>query len=968
MLDFGLALGKSTEGTTPLRVAGTMMYMAPEVLRGHKPGQAADLYAFGVTAYEMLAQQAPFEETSASRLISAILEKDPDLSSVEGPAPLRALLQKLMAKDVRERMQDASQLCVELAHAVGLEPPAESSSIRDSFLQAAAFVARDAEVALLMDALSDATEGHGSGWLIGGESGVGKSRLLDEVRTQALVRGAHVLRGEATRMDGVPYAAFRDILRALCLHIELEDAEARLLLPLLPDLPSLLQREVAEPPSLDAKAAQERLIAVIASMFARIKQPTLVLIEDVQWAGLEVILLLDRLMRTVRKHPFVLIASYRDDEAPWLPSALPAMEVVKLTRFDRASISALSESMLGPMGREPALIQFLERETEGNAFFIVEVLRALAEERGMLSHIAGNHLPSGVFAGGMRAVIDRRLNRLPQPIREFLHFAALAGRQLDLEILQRLEPQLENLLETCANASVLEVIDQQWRFTHDKLRERLIEEIPLENQRQIHGQLAALIAESPSSRELDPARLAHHYGRAGDGENAVRYTILAGEKALREGALEKALSNFQEALRWKEQIHPQTLPIAKAHRLAGVASLALGRRGDSDSMFRAAWSLVGIPLPEHPPALTPSELERLDAQIQEAVGGVTLQLAVHDDPHEAALEVAALAENSVLSFWESGSRSTAYYACMIGLAISEMVDLSELRHHFILYASYILRLVPAQHLLSGYLNRIASQTANKRLDSLKYRVIGLLNLTECRWSTALRDLQQAFAISENLGDNANALFLQQQMIMIDYYLGNYKHAIVGAEVLIARAVSTGNLQFLAWGHALGALGMWRRGMHRMASAQFEIAAKHLDKLEDHRCQTLVQGCQAALYHQIKKTAAALSLADRALARALDQEFTGHELFEGYAGICETYLMLWRDEQDESKRQQLRQRAEQAVELLIRFAGVFPVAVPRTLYYRGVLAQMEQKPRRAQALLRLARRYALHLEMPHERCT
>lgn len=966
VLDFGLALGKSTEGAAPLRVAGTIMYMAPEVLIGRPPGQSADLYAFGVTAFELLAQRAPFEDTSAVQLIRRVLEATPDVSMVEGPDELRELLRKLMARDPQERPQDASQLCSQLAHAVGLQPPAESSSIRDSFLQAATFVARDAEVSLLMDALNDATDGHGSGWLIGGESGVGKSRLLDEVRTQALVRGAHVLRGEATRVEGVPYAAFRDILRALCLHIELEDSEARLLLPLLPDLPALLQREVSEPPPLDAKAAQERLLAVIVSLFSRIKQPTVVLLEDVQWAGLEVILLLDRLMRTARKHPFVLISSYRDDEAPWLPSALPAMEVVKIARFDRASISALSESMLGTLGREPALIDFLERQTEGNAFFIVEVLRSLAEERGMLSHIVGNPLPIGVFAGGMRAVIDRRLNRLPQPIRAFLHFAALAGRQLDLALMRRLDPQLDSLLETCANAAVLEVIDQQWRFTHDKLRERLIEEIPVEQQRQMHRQLAALITETSSSKELDPSRLAYHYGSANDAEKAVHYTILAGEKALREGALEKALSNFQEALRWKDQLYPRTLPIIRAQRLAGVASLALGRRSDSEARFRAAWALVGIPLPEQLPRLDLSSLAPLDAHVQEAVEVATHEISLHADAHEAALEVAALAESSMLPFWESGARSTAYCACMIGLAITETFGLSELHPCFILYASYILRLVPARHLLPQYLRSVTEHPASDQINGLRHRIIGLLNMTECSWDAALADFQQAFAISERLGDNANALLVQQQMIMIDYYQGNFKQTVVGSEVLIARAVSTGNLQFLAWGHALSALGMWRRGMHRMAAAQLEIAAKHLEKVEDLRCHILVLGCLASLNHQLKKPTLARSVAERALAEAAHQEFTGHELFEGYAGICETFLMLLRDEKDESSCRPLRQSAEAALSLMMRFAEVFPLALPRTLYYRGILAQMDGALRRAHALWRLARRHASRLAMPHER--
>ena len=105
---------------------------------------------------------------------------------------LSAVLRRALARAPGERYPDAAAFGQALALAAGLPPPAETAEIRESFLQAAAFVARAAELSTLRSALDEAIAGRGSIWLVGGESGVGKSRLLDELRTLALVRGTRV--------------------------------------------------------------------------------------------------------------------------------------------------------------------------------------------------------------------------------------------------------------------------------------------------------------------------------------------------------------------------------------------------------------------------------------------------------------------------------------------------------------------------------------------------------------------------------------------------------------------------------------------------------------------------------------------------------------------------------------------------------------------------------------------------------
>lgn len=105
------------------------------------------------------------------------------------------MLRRLLAKRPEDRYPDAEAAAEALTAASGVTLPTESEGLRDSFLQAAKFIGRDAELAQLRGALQATLAGAGAGWLIGGESGVGKSRLLDELRSVALVQGVHVLQG-----------------------------------------------------------------------------------------------------------------------------------------------------------------------------------------------------------------------------------------------------------------------------------------------------------------------------------------------------------------------------------------------------------------------------------------------------------------------------------------------------------------------------------------------------------------------------------------------------------------------------------------------------------------------------------------------------------------------------------------------------------------------------------------------------
>lgn len=562
VLDFGLAMPRDwVERPEQDDIVGTLAYMAPELFQGHPPSEAADLYAVGIILYELLAGRHPFDTESPTVLITAMMIQPPDLAPIDDM--FRPVLRRLLAKDPAERYPTVDALIEALCEATDQALPVESASIRDSYLQAAQFVGRDVELNRLRDALNRVIEARqGSLWLVAGESGVGKSRLLDELRTQALVQGVLVLRGQGVEGGGLAYQLWRDVVRRLVLAAAVDDFSAGVLRELIPDIETLLGRVIPPVPLLTGQANQQRLGLTLVNLFRAVSQPMLLLLEDLQWTW-ESLELLRQVQRIVTELPLLIVGSFRDDERPDLPDELRAEgasgQIIKLERLNADAISALSLSMLGEAGTAPEVVRLLQRETEGNVFFLVEVVRALAEEVGRLSDIGKMTLPASVFAGGIEQIVRRRLARVPAEARALLDYAAVAGRAVDRDLLHAVSPQtdLDRWLTECLNAAVLEVTDGQWRFAHDKLREKILADLPPDDLPGIHATIASVLEQLyPDNPALSPV-LALHWRRANVPENEQRYLKGAAEQAADVGDFREALALYNRLLTLTEVIAVQ---------------------------------------------------------------------------------------------------------------------------------------------------------------------------------------------------------------------------------------------------------------------------------------------------------------------------------------------------------------------------------------------------------------------------
>ncbi len=508
IVDFGIA---SAEHDSREGVLGTLLYMPPEVVK-NQAGQVeilrtSDLYAAGLVAYEMFTGIYPYDRSNVKKLLRDIIKTYPDLSllpkagtgdkNVNTRMPLETVVGRLLSKEANFRYQDAADVLEDLSKVVGKEAISESTAIRESFLQAATFVGRRTERKALLTQLKQLRDNRlGSGFLIGGESGVGKSRLIEEIRVQALVQGIMVLRGQPTNNVGLPFQMWREIVRRLVIVTEISDKHASFLRSIVPDIADLLQRDIPDAPKLTGDVARKSLINAILSLFAKQETPVLLLLEDLHWVN-DSLDVLHELTQYIKQLPIMILGSYRSDERADLPESLPLMHAVKLQRLSDDEIAELSASMLGTGGRRPEVVDLLQRETEGNVFFVIEVVRALAEEAGNLEKIGSATLPQHVFAGGIQTILRRRLEMVTLKDYDMLKRAAVYGRFIDLEIIRTVleghQHPLKMWLSDCANASVLEQYDGEWRFTHDKLREHIINQLDDDELKQLSRELALVV-------------------------------------------------------------------------------------------------------------------------------------------------------------------------------------------------------------------------------------------------------------------------------------------------------------------------------------------------------------------------------------------------------------------------------------------------------------------------------------------
>lgn len=738
VLDFGLALTRTKEvgGSS----GGTLAYWAPELWHNQPYQEAADLFAVGIVAYELLAGQHPFGPVD-SFLFKRVLEEEPDMDCLGLDAGITAVLRKLLAKSPADRYQEPGAVLHDLCTALGEVAATEPLAIRESYLQAATFVGREKEMHQLQGAISQVAAGESAIWLIGGESGVGKSRLADEVRIQVMVQGQQVIRGQAVAGRGLPFQLWREPVRRLLLSQKVTAFQAAILKDIVPDIAALLGQHVSDAPPMVGPAYQQRLILAIVDLLRELVEPVVLLLEDLQWAG-EDLNVLRQMIKVREQLPGVMVlGTYRHDEYPNLPAELPEAQVLMLNRLHDADIAKLSQAMLGKGGNHPRIVSLLTQETEGNTFFILEVMRALAEEAGQLADIGTMTLPDVVFTSGMRHLLQRRILKVLAADRPLLQVAAVAGRQLDLRLLAVLAPDedLEAWLSRTSVAMVLTIRDEQWVFAHDKLREAILTDLVNVDRHALHRRVAeGLELIYPDDANYNETLL-FHWHQAGDLDREMHYLPFVAQHLIEvSGNHEHARDLLKQGL--------QTLPEDDARRITLLGWLAdsYQRQGNYTQANELAQQIRSLALQwDHQPGLaTALHLLGLVARNQ----GAYQQAKVY---HEQSMDIQQ----------EIGDQyGVAISLNNLGLAFYRQGDFAQ-AYTYLQQSLYIKQEIGTQLDIAGALNNLGLITKN-RGDYIQARTY----------------FQQCLAIKEALGDRSGIASSLNNLGIIASNLGDYAQA------------------------------------------------------------------------------------------------------------------------------------------------------------------------------------------------
>ncbi|WCN80105.1 helix-turn-helix transcriptional regulator [Micromonospora sp. LH3U1] len=381
-------------------------------------------------------------------------------------------------------------------------------------------VGRHPEIAALRDALGRARAGEPTTVLVGGEAGVGKTRLLDEFAGRATDGAARVLVGQCLELGeaGLPFAPFAAALRAVLRADGPEvfagyEAEFA---PLLPEL-GRASAALAAPRAVPVgDAPRGYLFDLVAELFQRLAdaRPLVLIIEDLHWADRSTRDLIGFLVRVARPGRLLLVCTYRTDELqrghplrPFLAELDRArgVERVELGRLDRDGTSAILADLLGAEPPARAVDDIHDR-TQGNPFFIEELA------------VAGGPIGCAALPETLRDLLLARVDRLPEPAQRVLRIAAAGGTRFAHDLIAEVaglpEAELEDALRAAVAAQlVVADRDGDYEFRHALVREAVHDELLPGEHARLHARFAAAIEAQPHlvAAGRAPAEIAHHW-------------------------------------------------------------------------------------------------------------------------------------------------------------------------------------------------------------------------------------------------------------------------------------------------------------------------------------------------------------------------------------------------------------------------------------------------------------------------
>ncbi|HEX3466101.1 MAG TPA: AAA family ATPase, partial [Candidatus Elarobacter sp.] len=478
-----------------------------------------------------------------------------------------------------------------------------SGDTRDDTPHALPFTGRDDELAMLLEYARAAAAGTGMLVLIGGEAGVGKTRLVRELAAACEARGANVYAATASHPETLPYQPFADLLRDAAPLIASVRVDPLWLTAVSALAPSVAEygAELPRLPPVDAARERLRLFEACADVWEAIatRRPLVLIAEDLHWAGAATLALLEHLTRRASASGFLILGTYREDE---LELAHPLRAIrrrlehdgiaahVALRRLTAEAVETLVRA-LGEADDLPALARLLHERSEGNPFFLGEILRDLAES-GRLRNAARRWVANGsledALSAAVRDALGSRIARLDPEPEALAEIAAVAGRSFDAELLRETTGWLEAAVLDALGALIDRRIvvehrqgtGREYAFAHNLIRTVIYDAIPATARARRHRRIAQVMTQLYAAQHDDlAAALALHWERGNEPQLAAAEYLRAARRALDVYANEEAAAHAERALALGTERRLRFEALLLRERLAAA-------RGDREAQLR----------------------------------------------------------------------------------------------------------------------------------------------------------------------------------------------------------------------------------------------------------------------------------------------------------------------------------------------------------------------------------------------
>ena len=770
----------------------------------------------------------------------------------------------------------------------------DAAAERPGATGAVPMVGREAELASCLQAVERLRGGEGGLLLLTGEAGIGKTRLVDELRRLSTDQGCAWLEGHTLSFGrSISYWSFLEIIQQDA-GIDSDDGEAERWAKLTARLTGLLEDQASEvmpylatllgvplPEEmaskvalLDGEAMGHQLYRASRLYFTRLAQekPLVVVFEDVHWLDASSAALLEHLLPLIDELPLLVCCVAR----PELETALTRVQELAAGDYaDRATSIALrplspaqSETLVHNLvdldDLPPGLRDLILAKAGGNPFFVEEIVRslidlgALVRDRSTNNYRVTERATAISLPDTLVGVIMARVDRLDEDLKQVLRLASVIGRSFFYRLLAAISEAERELDESLAGLQARELVLERARdpeleyvFKHALVQEATYESILKQRRRELHGKVAASIEALFADRLEDfSGLLAYHYTKAEDWEKAQEYLFKAGDQAGSIAADAEALEHYELAMAAYSQAFGDSWEPVQRASIERKIGEALYRRGEHERArehLTEALATLGRPFPATPGAMRRALVGQLARQVWHRLFPRFQSRPMPADAVRAT-EERCRAYFALAWIVALGGAQTAWLlAVLLCLNEGERAGLGWATSWGSSWIAMALHTVPSPRLFRVYVRRARVLAEQGRWD-FQLALAALVTGMSAFWidgdfAAALQSLKQSAGVYRALGETRQWATAVAIAITVPAERGELARALAMSKEMTRLGVETGDRLTEVWGEAweaellylAGDLAAGEAGMRRSVDAMvemmdFRVAAKVAGRL------------------------------------------------------------------------------------------------------------------------------------------